>query len=489
MQVLIVEDERESREGLANFITKTHADITIAALCETGTEGLDAIKTLDPDLVITDIRMPDIDGLMMIKTCKDLSLKTEFIILSGYPDFSYAQRAINLGVAEYVLKPASPSRITEAITRIRKKLQPQIQNILLSPETYTTAQLCSLIPKADEHDQHYLIVITALVQPEQAVHTAKSTIAAYVSRNAICSLIENELYILTPIPEQDICSITHELIRSLRKHTDSIQAVYNPITPSISSDSSVLLMQEITQLLEHAILFPEGAIIDRKAVETAIRDLRPTPYPLSIEHELMNCLKEHKDAPSTSRVITRFSTYLQEQHTSPEQMHCYYYRLMISLLYKAKDIQQLEISDLSKQGCIQKIKQIRSYRAAEKILSDLLLICTEATTREVPYSTAVRAMLQVIHNHYASQFGLEDLSCTLKVSADHLSELFSKEIGTPFIKYLTRYRMNKACELLSMTEDRVRDIGIQVGYTDPSYFCRMFKKVIGISPKEYRKMH
>ena len=489
MQVVIVEDERESREGLANFITKTHADITIAALCETGKEGLDAIRTLDPDLVITDIRMPDTDGLMMIKSCKELSLKTEFIILSGYPDFSYAQRAIELGVAEYVLKPASPSRITEAITRIRKKLQPQIQNILLSPESYTTVQLCSLIPKVDEHDHHYIIVITALEQPELAISAAKSTIVAYVSRNAICSLIEDELYILTAIPEKAICSITHELVRSLRKHTDSIQAVYIPITPSTSSDSSVLLMQGLTQLLEHAILFPEGAVIDQKAVETAIHDLRPTPYPLSIEHDLLNCLKEHRDASSTARVITRFSSYLQEQHTSPEQMHCYYYRLMISLLYKAKDIQQLEIGDLSKQGYIQKIKQVRSYRTAEKILSDLLLICTQATPREVPYSATVESMLQVIHNHYACQFGLEDLSCTLKISADYLSELFSNEIGTPFIKYLTRYRMNKACELLSTTEDRVRDIGIQVGYTDPSYFCRMFKKVIGISPKEYRKMH
>src|SRR5208337_245016 len=122
MKIAIVEDELRIREGLARLIRKIDPSYVIVGEAEDGLAGIRIIAKLRPDLVITDVRMPDLDGLQMLYRLEDQSIKVKAIVLSAYSEFSYACRAISLGVSEYLLKPINVGDLTRALKRVEEQI-------------------------------------------------------------------------------------------------------------------------------------------------------------------------------------------------------------------------------------------------------------------------------------------------------------------------------------------------------------------------------
>ena len=121
-KLLIADDEKLIREAIVELIDWEALDIQITASCKNGMETLDAIMDTAPDIVMTDIRMPGLDGLDLIEKLQSLDSHIQFIILTGYPEFDYARRAIKYGVREYLLKPISEEAIIEAVNHVKKSL-------------------------------------------------------------------------------------------------------------------------------------------------------------------------------------------------------------------------------------------------------------------------------------------------------------------------------------------------------------------------------
>ena len=125
MRIVIVEDEKKVREGMAAMIA-SHTSHTVAAEAANGNDGLEKIIKLRPDLVITDIRMPVLDGLEMIRELRKKNLTCHIIVLSGYSEFEYAKKAITYGVDEYLLKPLTSSDIQHALYKIEEKMEQEL---------------------------------------------------------------------------------------------------------------------------------------------------------------------------------------------------------------------------------------------------------------------------------------------------------------------------------------------------------------------------
>ena len=126
MRILIVEDEIKIRRGLASLISK-HTEHIVVGEAKNGLEGFEMAERFQPDLVITDVRMPVMDGLEMIRRMREKKMPQLFLILSGYSEFEYARKAIKYGCEDYLLKPLAPQDITETLRRIEEKLEKEIK--------------------------------------------------------------------------------------------------------------------------------------------------------------------------------------------------------------------------------------------------------------------------------------------------------------------------------------------------------------------------
>lgn len=137
-KILIVEDEFRTRNGLKNLINKVELGCTVVGDAENGLEGLRLIQDLQPDIVITDIRMPKMDGLKMIRQAKEMGIKSTFVILSGYAEFEYAQKGIQLGVQDYLLKPITISLVKELLTKLAGSNESDSQDMPKNQTEYST---------------------------------------------------------------------------------------------------------------------------------------------------------------------------------------------------------------------------------------------------------------------------------------------------------------------------------------------------------------
>ena len=162
MRILIVEDEVMIREGLAKLI-KSHTGHTVAGEASNGQEGLNLALRLRPELVITDIRMPVMDGLQMIEKLHDMNLNTRAVILSGYSEFEYAKKAIYYGVEDYLLKPLAAEDIVDVLERIEKKRsrKTQARPGSASRNWYTVA--CCQRRKPDASGLSAVLNLTAII--------------------------------------------------------------------------------------------------------------------------------------------------------------------------------------------------------------------------------------------------------------------------------------------------------------------------------------
>ena len=120
-RILIVEDEYSTREGMAKLIGSLSADYIVVAKAENGSEGIRYVRDLQPDIVITDVKMPHMDGLQMVETIRKIGVSCKIVILSGYADFKFAQQAIRLGIEDYILKPVTVTKIREMLCKLTKK--------------------------------------------------------------------------------------------------------------------------------------------------------------------------------------------------------------------------------------------------------------------------------------------------------------------------------------------------------------------------------
>ena len=162
MRILIVEDEVMIREGLAKLI-KSHTGHTVAGEASNGQEGLNLALRLRPELVITDIRMPVMDGLQMIEKLHDMNLNTRAVILSGYSEFEYAKKAIYYGVEDYLLKPLAAEDIVDVLERIEKKMEEEEQKNAGTPGQCIKELACCQRRRPDASGLSAVLNLTAII--------------------------------------------------------------------------------------------------------------------------------------------------------------------------------------------------------------------------------------------------------------------------------------------------------------------------------------
>lgn len=516
-KVFIVEDEHLIRENLRKLLlsySETYP-ISFAGEAADGELGLAAMLDVKPDILITDIRMPFMDGLTLAKEAKKSLPWIKVIFISGFDDFDYAKSAIQLGAEEYLLKPIKEEELQETLNNLITKLDSQKELT-----TTNNDQPNRFIFELQKN--HFL---NGIFKGELAVQDVIQE-SQHFNRN----LLGNKFTVLLATNKYDadfadynrfsdylnllfgedpaiiFSSISSEYIKFLVFQPDKQQLlekcyqIANTLIHELEQDDTYNIVVAFGNVVERISEIKQAFQITEHLIQT-YGSLR-TEKIISYEDDILdgevsptNPFKLDIADKIASLDPTKIETFIYELSGIPndteERNRLYRFFVLIELVNlvqkKEPHLREIDLVQLS---------NIEYLSAVATTIDQFQLLATSLVThlnehqinpKMVKYHSVIQKALTFIHHHFTDpDISLNTVANEVALSPAHFSTIFSQAMDITFIEYLTNARLNHAKKLLKETDDRLGTIAFAIGYNDPNYFSYLFKKKVSISPKEYR---
>lgn len=528
--LLIVDDEMLIRQGIQARLDYLGFKFNKIYEAEDGLEALDLLKEEKIDVVMTDIRMIDMNGLDFIKEAKPLYPHLQFLILSGYAEFAYAEQAIQLGVSAYLLKPISNDELKKVMQNVLETLKKQEeqqrilvqgqvsvkQNEQYSLEKNLNILLHQLDPMQEESillqeyiERHLPLkerkLITILINIDGESY--KKDRYNYKDSQLIRDDIKNIFNDTTTHSDKMIINnltnsnqlfavLSHTCENTLRAETEQLLAL---LQGSLWNRQGVSTSIGVSSIKDH--LYLKGTKEAKKAFQQRLiygngnlyfyDDIRLLDFmqlPTAQLH-MLNQYIERLDIGNIQFMInTIFSDeYIKKYHISYIRMM--WIRIVGIILKSSSSILQNEPEKIEE--LIFNIEEIMSTLSMEQLREYLwTLILDSLNIESNPDTTAKNKMhlaVKYITENYNQDIAINDLAEKFSMSPNYFSSIFKKEMGQSTVHYIKELRLNKAKEYLVDSRLSVVDIAKKVGYEDSQYFFKVFKKATGLTPMQYRK--
>ncbi|MGW7161145.1 response regulator [Paenibacillus taichungensis] len=525
-RVLLVDDEEDVREGLVVEVDWEALDLRIVGLAENGREALEMAERVEPDIVVTDISMPFMDGLELAKRLRERNPLVKVVILTGYDEFDYARQAVSLSVDEYLLKPFSAGHLTELLTRLRAQmaaevaeredvqqlrdhyytslplLQADLMATLLhrqkSPEyIHGKAKQCGL----DLHGERYGVsVLTLHMDGEQSADAELKQFAAlniaaevWTEHGAGHAFMHQETIVLLYVDRWGGEDGEKRQQQALENVMRSINH-YLRIPATVGSGSIVNTLAGVKHAYEDALLALDYRLVPGTDPLIYIADVeRQTAGKLRFDElkqqTLTRCLKAGTQAELEDALEIIFREITVEHGRS--DIHLYLIEVLTNV-WKAAQASGEAMEDIFGAGfqLYADLFRLPGLSEAQGKVREVCLLVQHriASGRQHVYKDIVEQALSFTKEHYADpDLSIQKVCGHLHISSGYFCGIFKKEVQLTFLQYLMQIRMEAAKELLRSTEMKSFEIAGQVGFAEPNYFSFCFKKHIGVSPKEYRK--
>lgn len=481
--VIIVEDEPTATQNLRDIIQIHCPAFRVIATAESGIEGVQLIQEKNPDLVLTDIRMPQMNGLEMLKTLREEHPGTNIIIVSGYPDFEYARTALKYGACDYLLKPITPSALRTALGKIQEQLEDDattrrvqlIQDMIWNKDV-DSAELQKYFPASA-----YVAELTRKNGlPRRFTHKRGNEL--YTGGSDLVDMYgrdEMESLYLCPAKDVQLESLTRTASEQLGQqegYTTTI--VYDRAFP-IEEVPTV-----ISQLYES---LDRQLIIGRSQIIPIGTNYSPPPHP--ILDKAMRDEIEHYGKEYTPQQIKKYLDRLLtkwEQEKRPQLWVEAATRQLFDVYqnYAGAPDCEGDTGIMSEDAFF----YATSYADLRESLFDILCKLTpEQCTADCKVDTPeFFTMVQdYVERHLAEPLSLQSVCRRFSISQTYLSRLFRKYTNQSFNNFLTVLRINRAKTLLLGENVRIKDVAAMVGYNDQFYFSRLFRSVTGTTPTDF----
>jgi len=541
ISVFLVEDEIVMREGIRNNINWTSEGYEFVGEAGDGELAYPMIRDLKPDIVITDIRMPFMDGLELSRLIKKNLPKTKIIILSGYDDFQYAREAISIGVTDYLLKPISGAQLLEAISKVSDGIRAE-QDQQRFMERYRKEREENRI--LEKRVLFRELIAGARSMPEildkgkgLGINLAAGAYGIVMFQIRVREDNQKESEI-TEAYSESIEKIT-SILRDKYNKADGIQ-VYEQLGGVFvflvlgrdrqqTSDSMDVLLKELEDIMKDKTglnyYVGRGIVVDRirevgRSYESASKAFAHRfLYDTSMvfdgqgqgikEADSVNINIDEIDIGKLDRrIVTGFlrNGNLEElghfvedfvENTGKGNFESLIFRQYISVDMYFTVVSFLESIGYTRDEITERLGNIGDKQSSlddtpktEKYINDILSKALEMRDKvsDSRYSSLINSARNYIYEHYSDEdISLNQVAASVNISPNHFSSVFKKETGETFIEFLTTVRMDKAKELLETTDMKASEVGYEVGYRDPHYFSYIFKKTQNITPKQYRE--
>ena len=527
IKVFICEDESIVREGLRDMIPWEKYGYEFVGDAPDGEMALPMIRKLAPDVLITDITMPFMDGLSLSKTVLQEFPNLKIIVISGYSDFEYARKAIELGVEQYLLKPVTKADMIKALEGTRKKISDEneqkdylvqyeqefkkferfshraffeklVEGSMSVQEIYEEANKLHLNLSADE----YNIVIFSIQDVKQSSYTDD---AAVVTENLLNQFLQYPDYILfrcnllsyavlikgdsdrLPQLQEKCVKMIKESCEKASNTLDWHVAVGVP-TNRLSGLSACYA--DANRAFAYRHIFPNQHVLISE-------QLKAEQY-VPNENEI-NKIDAGKFDPMIIRyfvqtgTLNEVETFTDEYISSLENsVHSILFRYYLLVSIRVNVELALKEADVAPDDIANKLPTFDINDTSEDVrgyLIDILSVAIRMRDEEAQKRSndITDTALQYINQHYSDDdISLDSVAEAINISANYLSALFSNKVGLSFVEYITKKRMAKAKQLLRSTSKRSGEIACEIGYKDPRYFSFVFKKYQGCTPSQYR---
>lgn len=530
-KVLIVDDEAIIRKGLKNIIDWRSLDCEVCGEASDGIEGISLIRELHPHIIITDINMPEIDGLKMIKEVKQQLPLSKIIILTGYRDFEYIQEAIRLGAFDYVLKPSKIEDLTNILKKAVSELQCgcMLEEELISLRKHFESKIPVLRQKLlydimfrintkqeemlEELNIYGLTVdefsIMAVETDEDGQESLKSQYEKHLYQFGIINTFQEMLgasFIIADVPinNRTILFLIQpreaagvDILASLYKDAVSLQELVKncfsfTVTISISTKGKGAMQlsdkaKEALEALDYKFYMGKNTVILYDDLKSFYKT---TDFSIleNYERSLVQKVKSG-NGESVSQVLKDIIKCINECKLERESIKKFYWNT-ISMIYTLTNTIKAEEEGGSR-GITEiyaALDQCQSSVEMNSVLSELSLNianCINSYNRRTINSTLQKAM-DYIKQNYNEAITLNDVAEHTYVSIYYLSRMFTKELGKNYVDYLNEVRIEKAKEYLKDSCYKTYEIAELVGIKDAHYFSKIFKKYTGVTPSEYK---
>lgn len=532
-KVVVIDDKPLIREAIIKTIDWRRLDCEIVGQAADGIEGKEIILAKKPDVIITDIKMPGLDGLELTEDIRPVLPNAKTIVITGYRDFDYARKSVKLGVFDFILKPIKNEELVDIVKRatneIKNERKEEEERKRLTREKITLEQhYSSTLPLLKIKKAEDLIRSGAGTGPRELADLRQLGLHAVRHVTFLIRLKMNSY------PEK-----SHPYLK-IGSAMETLQGSHGlevlPLT--LGKDlAGIVLFDRVVSLREarlkvkgfcrdlqekHLAELQEKYLITVSSLYKTLADL-PVSYKEAVQMMDMNYFKSDNtvlfcDSSHRLRTFGNYSIFpeLEEFYRSFEDpladelesqleglvrriVDCsggnafmaksllseicitvsrYYYRINGNEGELNKSINEI-LSDIDG---LEDIKQATEYM--KQYVSE---IRSKTTPREKEYSATVRGVLEYIHSSFSMDISLESVAEMFSVNPSYLSRLLKKETGENFVDILTRVRMRASKRLLKDPQKRVNEVAEMVGYKDYAYFYQVFRKVEGISPTEYKK--
>ena len=533
LRVFLVEDESTIRATLRDTVPWDQVGYEFAGEAGDGEMALPLLRQARPDVLITDIRMPFMDGLELSRLVLREFPRMKIVIISGYDDFDYARQAIDLGVERYLLKPITKSNLLKVLTEIKEKIEGEnveqnyrnkfrleaqeyeqyarlqfveqvVAGRLSVPQIYEQADRLELDIRAESYAIAFFStppegprVDRNFSEPNLRIRDAlmgaflkyPEYLLLHGSLNAYLVLIKSSAARMQECADRCV-----EMVRQVYAAEEAQPEWHVALAPPTTRLSALPgCFQTASRLWAYRYLLPRQHILTEETTAFLAREGGAGSLtgldPARMDPAILRSFLETADAAETDSFVEQYLLNIQQALAS--QAVCQY--LLLSAFFCAGAfVQGLGADPAAFASAIPDLALVDRTVSPAELRGGLRQILLEAVRlRDNASSRQGRSLLRqavcYIDEHYTDEaLSLNQVAREISISANCLSAVFSQEMGQTFTEYVTGKRMEKAKALLRTTAKRSGEVAFAVGYRDPHYFSFLFKKTQGCTPRDYR---
>lgn len=533
-RILIADDEVKIIQLIQKLGHWEELDMEIVAVCDDGEDAYCAILKLKPDIVLTDIKMPVVDGIEMIQKTKEANIHTHFIVISGFRHFEYARSAIQLGVVDYLLKPLDEVQLNRTLEktcrlidseRQQEDKQAKLEQYMELDRADAMEKFWELLTDGSDGDGGMLKSIETCNRTFKTAFREGYFRCAYVATNMDSllsgreSLFSEKIYesfgtifgerfiYYSCVRQKGILLVLNydktqqELVRqsvsALYYNIKNLTEIYGNFILNIGLSNQHEDIRQLKTAVQEALIAEWGRLVllgdkvleydsIRNLPRFEIRDILTTKMELDVCNHVRYMQLEPLGLlfEEIAKVGARYENFY------PGDMRAFIYHLFNSLftIHMEENEQPLDELRMSMDIYCKNAKNFQQairqfYLFLDGQLRSILKKLQEKKGKPVEDAC------KYIDAHYGDNISLEEISGMLQLSPTYFSRLFKAEMDICFVDYVMQVRLEKAKALLTETHASVKEIAYKVGYGDDKYFSKLFKKQVGIKPTEFRKLY
>lgn len=527
-KIMLADDEGIVIDSLKFIIEREFGDECIIEYAKTGRSVIELAESFRPDIAIMDIQMPGINGIDAMKEIRQTNGNMIFIVMSAYDKFDYAKEAIKLGgVLEYITKPMERTRIVSALKNamklidkerekrsndllIKEKLETVVpilesgliynilfqeyfvedinnyKNILSITQKY--AYMIAVVCGDSQEGNHMTNAVGSSVKMQQHYHVVRESLKE-AFHGIVGTVMANKIAVLVPCENSQIdyneriglIDKARELVRNMRKKTD------------ISFRIGMGGVKELRELREsysealNALIVTTGSVAH--VDDLPIRCDYEGDYPITLEKELFAAVEDGEINKALATARSFFDWMVETKSDNDMDIRLKILEFALWAEHMAYEKGGMTYRFDTRTNYLPELMEMTDYSQMKSwFLDKISASCQNILSKRAERSgRIIEASKEYIKNNYSKDISLDDVSRVVNISPYYFSKIFKDGTGENFIEYLTNMRIDKAKELLSTTDYSMKEICTMVGYSEPNYFSRSFKKNVGVTPTEYKE--